>query len=39
MEMAGPARQVDSSDESKDEAKATRLWDLSIEMTGVDPRI
>jgi NAD(P)-dependent dehydrogenase (short-subunit alcohol dehydrogenase family) len=39
MEMAGPARQVDSSDESKDEAKAQRLWDLSIEMTGVDPGI
>jgi NAD(P)-dependent dehydrogenase (short-subunit alcohol dehydrogenase family) len=37
MEMAGPAKQVDSSDESKDEAKAERLWDLSIEMTGVDP--
>ena len=39
MEMAGPARQVDSSDESKDEEKAARLWDLSIEMTGVDPGI
>ena len=39
MEMTGPARQVDSSDESKDEAKAERLWDLSIEMTGVDPGI
>ena len=39
MEMTGPARQVDSSDESKDEAKAERLWDLSIEMTGVDPAI
>ena len=37
MEMAGPAKQVDSSDESRDEAKAARLWDLSIEMTGVDP--
>jgi len=39
MEMSGPARQVDSSDESKDEEKAKRLWDLSIEMTGVDPGI
>ena len=39
MEMAGPARQVDSSDESKDKEKAERLWDLSIEMTGVDPGI
>lgn len=38
-EMAGPARQVDSSRESKDPAKAKRLWDLSIEMTGVDPAI
>jgi len=39
MEMAGPATQVDSSEESKDEEKARRLWDLSIEMTGVDPGI
>ena len=38
-EMAGPARQVDSSDASKDTARAARLWDLSIEMTGVDPGI
>ena len=38
-EMSGPARQVDSSDASKDEAKAKRLWDLSIKMTGVDPAI
>jgi len=36
-EMAGPAQQVDSSPESKDPAKAKRLWDLSIEMTSVDP--
>jgi NAD(P)-dependent dehydrogenase (short-subunit alcohol dehydrogenase family) len=36
-EMSGPARQVDSSGASKDEAKAKRLWDLSIQMTGVDP--
>ncbi len=36
-EMSGPARQVDSSDASKDPVKAERLWDLSIEMTGVDP--
>ncbi len=39
QEMSGPARQVDSSDASKDTAKAERLWDLSIEMTGVDPGI
>ena len=38
-EMAGPARQVDSSPESKDAGNAKRLWDLSIEMTGVDPGI
>ncbi len=38
-EMSGPARQVDSSPESKDPLKAKRLWDLSIEMTGVDPGI
>lgn len=39
QEMSGPARQVDSSDASKDTDKAARLWDLSIEMTGVDPGI
>ncbi|MDJ0925599.1 MAG: oxidoreductase [Acidimicrobiia bacterium] len=38
-EMSGPAQQVDSSDASKDLGKAKRLWDLSIEMTGVDPAI
>ena len=38
-EMSGPARQVDSSAASKDPARAKRLWDLSIEMTGVDPGI
>lgn len=36
-EISGKARQVDSSSESKDPEKARRLWDLSIEMTGVDP--
>jgi NAD(P)-dependent dehydrogenase (short-subunit alcohol dehydrogenase family) len=36
-EMSGPAEQVDSTDKSKDPALAKRLWDLSIEMTGVDP--
>ena len=39
MEMAGPAKQVDSSDESKDETKAKRLWSLSVQMTGIDPGI
>ncbi len=38
-EMSGPARLVDSSEASKDPGKAKRLWDLSIEMTGVDPSI
>jgi NAD(P)-dependent dehydrogenase (short-subunit alcohol dehydrogenase family) len=38
-EMGGPAKQVDSNAKSKDEAVARRLWDLSIEMTGVDPGI
>lgn len=38
-EMSGPAEQVDSSEASKDLEKAKRLWDLSIEMTGVDPAI
>lgn len=36
-EISGKAKQVDSSSESKDPEKARRLWDLSIEMTGVDP--
>jgi NAD(P)-dependent dehydrogenase (short-subunit alcohol dehydrogenase family) len=38
-EFSGPARQVDSSPESKDPDKAKRLWELSIEMTGVNPSI
>lgn len=38
-EMSGPAKQVDSSDASKDLGKAKRLWDLSIAMTGVDPAV
>ena len=37
MEWRGPARQVDSTDRSKDPALARRLWDLSVELTGVDP--
>ena len=36
-ELAGPARQVNSKPLSKDPALAKRLWDLSVEMTGVDP--
>ena len=38
-ELSGPARQVDSSAASKDPEKGRQLWDLSIEMTGVDPGI
>lgn len=39
FETRGPARQVDSTERSKDPELAERLWDLSIEMTGVDPGI
>jgi NAD(P)-dependent dehydrogenase (short-subunit alcohol dehydrogenase family) len=38
-EMAGPAEEVDSSAASKDLGKAARLWELSIEMTGVEPGV
>ena len=38
-ETAGKAKQVDSNGLSKDPALAKQLWDLSIEMTGVDPGI
>ena len=38
-ELTGPAKQVDSSSASKDPAKAQRLWDLSVEMTGVKPAL
>ncbi|MFT5686687.1 MAG: NAD(P)-dependent dehydrogenase (short-subunit alcohol dehydrogenase family), partial [Myxococcota bacterium] len=37
MEMAGPAKQVDSNAASKDPALAKRLWDVSVELTGVEP--
>ncbi len=37
FEWVGPAKQVDSTDLSKDPALAQRLWDLSVELTGVDP--
>ena len=36
-EASGPAQQVDSTDTSKDPQLAQRLWDLSVEMTGIDP--
>lgn len=38
-ETAGPAIRVESNRRSHDEAVAGKLWDLSIEMTGVDPGI
>lgn len=39
MEWRGPAKQVDSTDRSKDPALAQRLWDLSVDLTGVDPSL
>jgi NAD(P)-dependent dehydrogenase (short-subunit alcohol dehydrogenase family) len=39
FEVAGPARQVQGNARSKDPELAKRLWDVSVEMTGVDPRI
>lgn len=36
-EFSGPAIKVSSSSKSRNEDLAERLWDLSIEMTGVDP--
>lgn len=38
-ETAGPAVQVRSNRKSRDERLAQRLWDLSVDMTGVDPGI
>lgn len=38
-EASGLAEQVDSTAKSKDPVLAARLWDLSIELTGVDPVI
>jgi NAD(P)-dependent dehydrogenase (short-subunit alcohol dehydrogenase family) len=39
FETAGPAKRVRSNRASRDTAVAGRLWDLSIEMTGVNPGI
>ena len=36
-ETAGPAIKVKSNRRSHDKAVAKKLWDLSIELTGVDP--
>ena len=38
-ETTGPAVRVGSTRASHDEALARRLWDLSIELTGIDPGI
>jgi NAD(P)-dependent dehydrogenase (short-subunit alcohol dehydrogenase family) len=38
-EMAGPPVLVKSTAASHDRESARRLWDLSIELTGVDPGI
>jgi NAD(P)-dependent dehydrogenase (short-subunit alcohol dehydrogenase family) len=38
-EIAGPATKVKSNRRSHNEAIAKKLWDLSIEMTGVNPKL
>ena len=38
-ETAGPARKVASTGRARDPQLAQLLWDLSVEMTGVDPDI
>lgn len=38
-ETAGPAVKVTSTDRARDPELAERLWDLSIELTGVDPNL
>ncbi len=38
-QTAGPAVKVRSSSLSHDEGVAKQLWDLSIKMTGIDPKI
>ena len=39
FETAGPAKQVQSNRASRDTSVAERLWDLSVDMTGVNPGI
>lgn len=36
-EMRGPAKLVEPSDAALDPESARRLWDVSVELTGVDP--
>lgn len=38
-ETAGPAVKVTSTDRARDPELAERLWDLSIELTGIDPNL
>lgn len=38
-ETSGPAEKADSTDRARDPDLAARLWDVSVEMTGVDPAI
>lgn len=38
-ETAGPAGSARSTSQARDDALAARLWQLSIEMTGIDPAI
>ena len=37
FQLAGPAREVRSNRKSRDTRRARRLWDVSVELTGVDP--
>ncbi len=39
FELAGPAKLVRSTARSRDLERARRLWDLSVELTGVDPAL
>ena len=38
-ETAGPAGAARASSVARDETLAARLWDLSVEMTGIDPEL
>ena len=38
-ETAGPAGSARSTADARNDALAARLWELSIEMTGIDPAI
>ncbi len=38
-ETSGPAQKASSTDRARDPELAARLWDVSTELTGVDPKI